>query len=58
MAKHWIQNAIKHPGALRHAAHIKAGKTLTTDKLKQLLKSKSPLTRKRAALANTLKSFN
>lgn len=48
MAKKWISGAIKHPGAFGKATakKIAAGK-----------KSKSPIRRKRAVLAQTLKKM-
>lgn len=55
MAKHWIKDAIKHPGALRKSLHVKEGETIPESKLKKAEHSKSPLVRKRANLAETLK---
>lgn len=56
MAK-WIQTAIEKPGALRKALHVKEGKDIPEAKLETAARSKSPLMRKRAALAKTLKGF-
>ena len=58
MAKeNWIKGAIKKPGALRKALHVKKGEDIPTSKLKKAEHSKSPLMRKRASLAETLKGF-
>jgi len=58
MAKKFIQEAIKHPGALRKSLHVKAGEKIPESKLKKAEYSKNPTTRKRAVLAETLKSFH
>lgn len=57
MAKHFIQQAIKHPGALRKSLHVKEGEKIPASKLKKAEHSKNPTTRKRAQLAKTLKSL-
>ncbi len=54
----WIQGAIKKPGSLRKALKIKKGEKIPEVKLKRAEHSKNPTTRKRAQLAETLKSFN
>lgn len=54
MAKKWIQGAIKKPGALHKSLGIKPGKKIPAAKLAKAAKSKSPLMRKRVALAKTL----
>lgn len=54
MAKNWIAGAIKHPGSLRKALHVKPGKKIPKAKLKKAEHSKSPLIAKRAHLAETL----
>ncbi len=56
--KKFIQDAIKKPGALHKALHIKEGQKIPDAKLKSAEHSKSPLMRKRATLAETLKGFN
>jgi len=53
--KNFIQDAIKKPGALRAAMHIKKGEKIPEDKLEKAERSKSPLMRRRANLAETLK---
>lgn len=55
--KKWIADAIKIPGALRKTLHTKPGEKISTAKLKKAEHSKSPLTARRARLAETLKSF-
>jgi hypothetical protein len=57
MAKHFIKEAIKHPGALRKSLHVKEGEKIPASKLKKAEHSKNPTTRKRAVLAETLKRF-
>ena len=58
MGKKWIQGAIKHPGALHKELHVKEGKKIPEKKLEKAEHSKSPLLRKRAALAETLKKMH
>jgi len=58
MAKKFIQEAIKHPGALRKTLHAKKGKPIPAAKLKKAEHSKNPTTRKRAVLAETLKKMH
>lgn len=52
--KNFIKDAIKKPGALRAALHVKKGEKIPEEKLEKAEKSKSPLMRKRANLAETL----
>lgn len=56
MAK-WIQNAIKKPGSLRKALHVKKGDDIPESKLEKAEHSKNPTLKKRAVLAKTLKGF-
>lgn len=58
MAKRFIQQAIKHPGALRKQLHAKAGQNIPASKLKKAAHSKNPTLRKRAVLARTLKKLS
>jgi len=62
MAKKWIQEAIKKKGALTRTAKkkglVKKGEKLSKSDLSKLSKSKSGKTRKRAALANTLRKMS
>lgn len=57
MAKNWIAGAIKKPGALRKSLGVKKGEKIPASKLEKAEHSKNPTTRKRAALAETLKGF-
>ncbi len=54
----WIAGAIKKPGALRKTLGVKKGEKIPAAKLKKAEHSKNPKIRKRAQLAETLKSFN
>lgn len=56
MAKHWIQEAIKKPGALHAELHVKKGEKIPEKKLKEAEK-KGGKEGKRARLAETLKGF-
>jgi|ERR1051326_1869000 hypothetical protein len=59
MAKEkFIQEAIKHPGALRKSLHVKEGEKIPEKKLEKAEHSKNPTTRKRAFLAETLKHMH
>ena len=57
MAKNWIKGAIKNKGSLRKSLGVKKGEDIPAAKLEKAAKSKNPTTRKRAILAETLKSF-
>ena len=52
--KNFIKDAIKKPGALRKALHVKEGEKIPAKKLDKAAKSSSPLMKKRAVLAKTL----
>lgn len=52
--KNFIEDAIKKPGALRKALHVKKGEKIPEAKLEKAEKSKSLLMRRRANLAETL----
>lgn len=52
--KNWIKGAIKKPGALHKALGVPEGKKIPASKMAKAAKSKSPLMRKRVALAKTL----
>jgi len=58
MAEKWIQKAIKKPGALRAALHVKKGERIPAAKLEKAAHSKNPTTRKRAVLAKTLRKLH
>lgn len=53
--KNFIQEAIKKPGSLRAALHVKPGHNITESKLKKAEHSKNHLMAERAHLAETLK---
>ena len=53
MAKNWIQNAIKKPGALKKELGVKEGKTIPAKKLAAAAKKPGKLGQ-RARLAETL----
>lgn len=54
MAKKFIQEAIKHPGALHKSLHVPEDKKIPVKKIKKAEHSKNPKLRKRAQLAETL----
>lgn len=56
-AKHWIQKAIKHPGALHEELDVPEGKKIPAKKLEKAEKSKNPTEARRARLAETLKGM-
>lgn len=56
--KQWIAAAIKHPGALHKALKVPKGEKIPEAKLEKAEHSKNPKLRKRAILAETLKSFH
>jgi hypothetical protein len=55
--KKWIQGAIKSPGSLRASTKTPEGKNISAAALEKASRSKNPTTRKRAALAKTLKKL-
>lgn len=57
-AKKWISKAIKHPGALHQALHVKKGQKIPAKKLEKASHSSSVLMRKRVALAKTLSKMH
>ena len=57
MAKNWIKGAIKNKGSLRKSLGVKKGEDIPAAKLEKAAKSKNPTTKKKAILAETLKSF-
>lgn len=56
MAKNWIAGAIKKPGSLRRALHVKEGEDIPQKKLKAAEKKPGKIGQK-ARLAETLKGF-
>jgi len=57
MAKKWIQNAIKHPGALRKSLGVKEGQKIPAKKLAAAANKPGTMGR-RARLAQTLRRMN
>jgi hypothetical protein len=57
MAKMWIDEAIKKPGALKKSLGVPAGKTIPAAKLSKAAKAPGKMGQ-RARLAQTLKGFN
>lgn len=57
MAKKWIQDAIKKPGALRKELGVKKGKKIPAKKLKAAAKKGGKMG-KRARLAETLRKMH
>ena len=55
--KFWIQEAIKHPGALHKSLHVKAGKKIPLKLLKKASHAKG-IEGQRARLAITLKKLS
>ncbi len=55
--KMFIQEAIKHPGALHKSLHVPKGQKIPVYNLKKASHSKNPTLRKRAVLAETLKKL-
>lgn len=58
MAKDWIKEAIKKPGALRKTLGVKKGEDIPASKLKKAQEGDyGPKAQKRANLAKTLKNL-
>jgi len=57
MAKKFIQEMHMKKGALHKELHVPEGKKIPEKKLEKATHSKNPTERKRAVLAETLKSF-
>lgn len=55
---HWIQGAIKHPGALHKELGIPEGQKIPAKKLAKAAHSDNPKLAKRAQLAETLKKMH
>ena len=58
MAEHWIQGAIKHPGALHKELGVPQGQKIPAAKLNATAHSSNPTERKRAALAKVPKGMH
>lgn len=54
MAKKWIADAIKKPGALHKSLGVPEGKKIPASKIEKAEHSKNPTLAKRARLAETL----
>jgi len=57
MAKHFIQEAIKHPGALHRSLGVPEGQKIPAAKLTAAAHSNNPTTKKRAVFARFLKGL-
>ena len=55
---HWIQKAIKHPGALHEELHVPKGQKIPHSKIVKATHARSPLERRRANLALTLEKMH
>lgn len=55
---HWIAGAVKHPGSLRKALHVKAGHDIPEKKLEKAEHSKNPKLARKAHLAETLNGLH
>jgi len=55
---HWIEKAIKHPGALHKELGVPEGEKIPEDKLEEAEHSDNPKERERANLAETLKGMH
>lgn len=58
MAKKFIANAIKHPGALHRHLGVPEGEKIPAEKLAAAQHSKNPTIRREASLAHTLSGFH
>jgi len=56
--KDWISGAIKRPGALHEALHVKQGQKIPASKLEKAEHSSNKRIRAEANLAKTLKGFH
>ena len=58
MAKHWIQGAIEHPGALHRALGVPEGEKIPANKMNKAEYSPDAHVQKMAHLAETLSRFH
>lgn len=58
MAKHFIQKAIKHPGALHRDLGVPQGKKIPLGKIEEAAHSSDAKIRHRAQLALTMRHFH
>ena len=54
----WINNAVKHKGALHKHLGVPEGEKIPAEKLRAAANSRNPTIRKEAALAETLEGFH
>lgn len=54
--KHWMAGAVKHPGALHRALHVKPGKKIPAAKMAKAAHSKNAHVRKMVGLAHAFAS--
>jgi hypothetical protein len=54
-AGHWMETAVKHPGALHQKLGVPQGEPIPAKKLQAATQSSSPLERKEANLAEVFK---
>lgn len=57
-AGNWIQDAIKKPGSLHKTLGVPAGQKISMTLIEKAEHSRNPTTRRRAHLAETLRSFH
>lgn len=55
---HWMEDAVKKPGALHKELGVPKDEKIPAKKLDKAAKSGSPLEKKRANLAKTFKKFS
>lgn len=58
MADHWIQGAIRHPGALHQSLGVPQGQKIPQAKIVKAANSSNPTLAKRARLAEILKNMS
>jgi hypothetical protein len=58
MSGHWIQSAVKHPGALHRSLGVPQGDKIPHSKIVKAAHSDNPTLAKRARLAETLSHLN
>jgi hypothetical protein len=55
--KNWMKDAVKRPGALHKALHVKKDEAIPEYKLNKAYHSKNPKIKKMAQLAKTFKKY-
>lgn len=56
-SKHWMESAVKHPGALHKDLGVPQGKKIPEKKIEAAENSSDPTVARRARLAETFKKF-